>query len=223
MHLSTLLGPIFSIILINLVLSGDNAAVIGLAIKDLSEDNRKKAAIIGAGGAVLLRVILTVIAGVLITIPYLEFIGGVILIGITWSLISGNNDEANVKSDTTMWGAITTIIIADLTMSFDNVMGIAGAANGNTLLLILGLLISIPIVVFGSNLLAKVMNRYPVIIYIGGAILAHTSIDMILKDHGLDLTHYLNHTTTMAVSWGIALVVLLWGWMQVRQASGEES
>lgn len=185
------LSAIFAITVIDLALSGDNAAVIGLAIRDLPERQRKKAAIIGAGGAIILRVIFTAICTKLMSINYLNAIGGLILVGITWKLVSHKDSETeNVKSNNKFWSAVGAIILADLSMAFDNVMGVAGAAHGSIPLVVFGLALSIPILIVGSNWLAEWMNRQPFIIYIGAAVLAHTSIAMIFHDKGLHLTTY---------------------------------
>lgn len=213
-----IIQAVVSITIIDLALSGDNAAVIGLAIKDLPVDQRKSASLIGAGGAILLRVIFTAIATVLLTIKYLSAIGGAVLIYITWKLIShhGGGDE-NVRHSNKFWGAITAIIIADLTMAFDNVMGVAGAAHGNIYLVVFGLLLSVPILIFGSNWLAKWMNKEPFIIYIGAAVLAHTAIAMIFHDKGLGLTGYVGTAAAAVIPWLCALPVLIWGWFESKK------
>lgn len=212
----TSLWAVFTIIIINIALSGDNAAVIGLAIKKLPDQKRKQAAFIGAGGAIALRVILTALATILIKIKFLDAIGGIILIWITWKLLADSDEEGDVASNTSFWGAINTIIIADLSMSFDNVMGVAGAANGSITLLIFGLLVSIPIVVAGSNLLAKLMNRYPIIIYLGGAVLGHTALTMIFEDQGLNLAGFTGNLLAELLPWLAAVGILAWGWLHLK-------
>jgi len=210
---------VFSIVMIDLALSGDNAAVIGMAIKDLPKEQRKRAALIGAGGAIVLRVIFTVIATILLAIPYLSTFGGLILVWITWKLLNHKNEEGNVKSSNKFWAAVGTIIIADLSMAFDNMMGVAGAAQGHIGLLIFGLALSIPILVIGANWLANLMNRYPIILYIGGAVLAHTAFAMVFKDHGLGLPHHTGKLAATLIPWGPALAVLIWGWLKIRYSS----
>ena len=174
------LAAILSITLIDLVLSGDNAAVIGLAIRNLPRPMQKKAAIFGAAGAIILRVIFTIFAVYLLTVKYLSAIGGIILIFITYKLLNTKNEaEVNVRAANKFWSAVGTIIVADISMAFDNVMGVAGAAHGEAWLVVFGLLLSIPILVWGSTWLATMMGRYPLIIYIGATVLAHTAISMI--------------------------------------------
>jgi len=214
--LLTTLWAISSIVLIDLALSGDNAAVIGMAIKNLPPKQRKRAAFIGAGGAILLRVIFTAMATILLTIPYLKALGGIILIGITWKLLRKNSKEECVKTCSRFWEAVATIIVADLSMAFDNVMGVAGAAHGSIPLLIFGLALSIPILVIGSSWLAILMNRYPIIIYVGGAVLAHTALAMLFEDKALGLLHYTGEMAGALIPWIMALVILLWGFMQTR-------
>ncbi|MBC7341030.1 MAG: TerC family protein [Clostridia bacterium] len=212
-----LIGAILSITIIDLALSGDNAAVIGLAIRNLPPLQRSRAALIGAGGAIVLRVLLTILATMLTRIPYVNAVGGVILVWITWKLISGDNQEdEHVNAATRFWAAVGTIIIADLSMAFDNVLGVAGAAHGNILLVIFGLAVSIPILVAGSNWLATLMNRYPVIIFVGGAVLAHTSFAMFFDDKGLNLPAYTGHMAATLIPWVAAGLVFIWAWGRYR-------
>lgn len=214
---------VLSITVIDLVLSGDNAAVIGLAIRNLPHHQRRQAAIIGTVGAILLRVALTVVATVLLRIPYLHAIGGILLVWITWNLIAGAGEEGGVESSAYFWRAISTIVVADVSMAFDNVMGVAGAAQGNIPMMAFGLAISIPIVVAGSNFLAHLMNRHPIVIYAGGAVLAHTSLTMIFSDKGLDLPRHIGALAPVAAGWGVALVVLAYGWLRTRRTIADQT
>lgn len=207
---------VFSIVIIDLVLSGDNAAVIGLAIKNLPDEQRKSAALLGAGGAVGLRILFTSLATILITIPYLNLLGGILLLWITWNLIKQGEEAAgeDVNASSKFWAAVGSIIIADASMAFDNVMGVAGAAHGSIALVIFGLALSIPILIWCSNWLATLMNKYPIIIYIGGAVLAHTALSMIFHDHGLDMVHRLGSSgaiITELIAAAAGLAVLVWG------------
>jgi YjbE family integral membrane protein len=214
---------IMAITIIDLVLSGDNAAVIGLAIRDLPHDLQKKAAIYGAAGAIVLRVIFTIFATYLLTVPYLSAIGGLILIGIMFKLIKhddGGEDE-NIKSSDSFWPAIGTIIIADLSMAFDNVMGVAGAAHGSVGLVVFGLLLSIPILVFGATWLATLMGKYPIIIYIGAAVLAHTAFAMIFHDKALNLTNYTGELLGNIIPWALAALVLAYGFYVVQKTKNK--
>lgn len=212
------LSAALAIVIIDLALSGDNAAVIGLAIRDLPPEQRKKAAVLGAGGAILLRVFFTVIATLLLRIPYLNAIGGVILLVITWKLIKQEKEEeGNVASSTRFWSAVGTIIIADISMAFDNVMGVAGAAHGNVWLVIFGLALSIPILVAGSNWLAVLMNKYPIIIYVGAGVLAHTAMKMIFHDGGLALAEYTGIVLARVIPVLAGIVVVAWGVLEIKK------
>lgn len=177
-----ILSKIFSIIVLNLVLSGDNAVVIALATRKLPASSQNKAIVIGTAGAVVLRILLMMIAVELLTVPYVKIIGAVLLFYIAYDLLKSNGEEAEIKSETTLLSAIRTIIIADLVMSLDNVLAIAGVADGQLLLAVLGLIISIPIVIFGSQIILKLMERFPWLIWIGALLIAYTAGTMLVED-----------------------------------------
>jgi YjbE family integral membrane protein len=190
-----LLSAVLSIVVIDLVLSGDNAVVIGMAARQLSPENRRKAIIFGGAGAVGLRILFTAMATVLLGIPGLQAIGGVLLFYIAFKLIRPHNPEAhNVKEAGTLREAIQTIVLADVVMSLDNVLAVGGAAHGDLQLLIFGLLLSIPILLFGSELVARLMGRVPAFIYLGVFVLVHAAVSMILHDPTIE---NLVHTTTI--------------------------
>jgi YjbE family integral membrane protein len=172
-----------SIVLIDLILAGDNAVVIAMAVRSLPRKQRKKGIMLGAGAAVVLRVVLTFFAAQLLQIQFIKFIGGALIIWIAVKLfISGGDGEEAKKEAQTIWQAMWLIIVADLTMSTDNILAVAGASKGNLFLLIFGLGLSIPFVVFTSNLLSMLMDRYPVIIYIGTMILGRVGGEMMITD-----------------------------------------
>ena len=160
---------LLQIILINIVLSGDNAVVIALACRDLPEKQQKKAIIFGSVGAIVLRVVLTFFAVYLLTLPYLKLIGAALLLWIGVGLLKGDDGDEELSANSNLAAAIKTIIVADLVMSLDNVIGVAAAAKGNVPLLVIGLVISIPLIIYGSTLILKLMARFPVIITIGAA------------------------------------------------------
>ncbi|MBM7854590.1 YjbE family integral membrane protein [Desulfohalotomaculum tongense] len=166
------------IIGIDLVLAGDNAIVIGMAVRNLPLQHQNKAIIYGTLGAVVIRVIATLLVVELLKIPYLLLAGGLVLIWIAYQLLA-EDEHHDVEAAKSLAGAIKTIIIADAAMGLDNVLAVAGAAHGSFLLVILGLLISIPIVIWGSTVISRLMNKYPVIIYFGAGILALTAGKMI--------------------------------------------
>ena len=174
---------VLQIAIIDLVLSGDNAAVIGMAICHLPEAQRKKAAFYGAFLAIILRIIFTVTAALLLKIPFLSVFGGVILLFITYKLLfpaHENETIATASSGTKLWQAVGIIIAADASMALDNVLGVAGASAGEPLLVCFGLLLSIPLLVWGASFVGKLMHKYPIILWIGAAILMHTAVSMIL-------------------------------------------
>lgn len=192
-----LLAPAFwiavgQIILIDILLGGDNAVVIALACRGLPPKQRKLGIIYGTAGAILLRVILIAFALALLAIPYLKLVGGILLVWIGVKLLmpqDDGDDHGNIQSSDKLWGAIKTVIIADLVMSVDNVLAIAGAAQGagqhQLALVIFGLLVSIPIIVAGSQIVLKLMDRFPVIITAGGMLLGWIAGQMIYTDPGL--------------------------------------
>ena len=178
-----ILSKILSIIVLNLVLSGDNAVVIALATRKLPASSQNKAIVIGTAGAVVLRILLMLIAVELLTMPYVKIIGAILLFYMAYDLLKTNEEETEVKSETTLLSAIRTIIIADLEMSLDNVLAIAGVADGHFMLAVLGLIISIPIVIFGSQVILKLMDRFPWLIWLGALLIAYTAGTMLVEDH----------------------------------------
>ena len=171
-----------SITLINIVLSGDNAVVIALAARSLPAHQRGKAVMWGAGAAVIMRIILTVIAVEMLKWPFLKIIGAILLFWIAVKLLVPEDGEENIEGSDNLMKAIKTILIADLVMSLDNVIGVAAAAKGNLTLLVLGLAISIPIVIFGATMLMKLMEKWPVIITIGAGLLGWVAGEMLVTD-----------------------------------------
>ena len=170
------------IIGVNIVLSGDNAVVIALAARSLPPKQQKQAILWGAGAAVILRIILTIFAVALLTLPWLKIIGSLLLFWIGIKLLVPEEGGDNVSASDNLMTAIKTILIADLVMSLDNVIAVAAAAGGSMTLLILGLAISIPLVVFGATLLVTLMERYPVIITIGAALIGMVAGEMLVTD-----------------------------------------
>jgi YjbE family integral membrane protein len=172
-----------SIILANIVLSGDNAVVIALAARSLPAQQQKKAIFWGSGAAIVMRIVLTLIAVEMLRWPYLKIVGGLLLLYIGVSLlVEDENGEGNDGGGGGMLSAIRTILVADLVMSLDNVLAVAAAAKGDTPLLVIGLAISIPLIIFGSTLLLKVMERLPMIITLGAALLGFLAGEMIFTD-----------------------------------------
>lgn len=174
---------LLSIVLIDLILAGDNAVIIAMAVRSLPRKQRTKGIALGAGAAVILRVILTFFAAQLLQVQFIKFIGGAVILWIAVKLfVEGAPGEEDHKEAKTLWQAIWVIIIADITMSTDNVLAVAGASKGNVFLLLFGLGLSIPFVVFTSNLLAMLIDKYPYVIYIGAAVLGRVGGEMMITD-----------------------------------------
>lgn len=174
-------SALMAIVVIDLVLAGDNAIVIGLTARNLPKEQQKKVIFWGTFGAIALRSLLTLAVVWLLKIPGLLLIGGVLLVWIAYKLLVEEKGH-DVGSAASLWAAIKTIIIADTVMGLDNVLAVAGAAHGDFILVVLGLLISVPIVVWGSTLIIKWVERFPVIIYIGAGVLAWTAAKMIVDE-----------------------------------------
>jgi YjbE family integral membrane protein len=178
-HLAEIIG-------INIVLSGDNAVVIALAARSLPHTQRRMAIVLGSVAAIVLRVILTAVAATLLELPWLRFGGSLLLLWIGIKLIDVEDDgQAHGQAAGNLWGAIRTILIADFVMSLDNVIGVAAAAHGSIPLLVIGLAISIPLIVFGSALILKVMDRYPFLVAVGAALIGYVAGEMLLADPAL--------------------------------------
>jgi YjbE family integral membrane protein len=213
-----------AIIVINVVLSGDNAIVIALAARKLPKAMRSKAIIGGTAGAILLRVMATLAVVWLLKLPGLQLAGGLMLVWIAYQLVAADNngDGSSPRREaatTGVWAAVRTIMIADAVMSLDNMLGVAAAAQGSLLLVILGLLISIPIMVLGSNIILRLIDRFSFIIYLGAGVLAWTAAKMLIEEPWLeDLM-----TFHRWVPWGMQVVVvcgvLLAGFLQNRTHS----
>ena len=172
-----------AIIWVNIILSGDNAVVIALAARSLPAHQQKQAVIWGAAAAVVLRIVLTIVAVELLKLSYLKLIGGALLLWIAVKLLVPEDDGGDgIKSSSNLLAAIKTILIADLVMSLDNVIAVAAVAKGSIVLLVLGMLISSPLVVFGATMLMKLMETYPVIITVGAALIGYVSGEMLVTD-----------------------------------------
>lgn len=198
------LSALISIIIIDLVLAGDNAIVIGLAARNLPKEQQKKAVIWGTLGAIVIRALATLVVVWLLKIPGLLLIGGLLLIWIAYKLLADEKSHDHIRESHNLLSAIRTIVIADAAMGIDNVLAVAGAAHGSFLLVVLGLLISVPVVVWGSTVFIGLVDRFPVIIYIGAGVLAWTAAKMIIDE---PIIHtYFVHSPLLKYS-VIALVV----------------
>jgi YjbE family integral membrane protein len=209
---------LIKIVWINIILSGDNAVVIAMAARSLPPEQQKKAVLFGSGAAVVLRIVLTVVAAKLLALPYLQIVGGALLLWIGVQLLSDEDeDEGGAKEYGSMFAAVRTILLADLVMSLDNVIAVAAAAQGSMVLLVLGLAISIPLVIFGSTLMIKLMERFPIIVMLGAALIGWVGGETIMSDvslHGvLSATPWLHYAAAAA---GAALVVAIGRGQQAR-------
>jgi YjbE family integral membrane protein len=225
---------LLKIIGVNIILSGDNAVVIALAARSLPPKQQKLAIFWGAGAAIVLRIILTLFAVALLGLPWLKLIGSVLLFWIGIKLLVPEDGDDDIAASEHLLTAIKTILIADLVMSLDNVIAVAAAAQGSVVLLILGLAISIPLVIFGATLLVKAMERYPVIITIGAGLIGWVAGEMLATDLALKdwLTglgvQYVNdkpHLGPVNLEYvcgaiGIAIVVIVGKWLGTRKQAG---
>ncbi len=213
------LSGLSTIVLLDLVLAGDNAIVIALAARKLPASLQKKAVFWGSFGAVAVRIALTAVVVWLLELPGLMLAGGLLLLPIAWKLLKQDEAPHDVATADSFWAALRTIIVADALMGLDNVLAIAGASRGNLLLVVLGLAISVPLVVWGSTLILKLIGRFPVIVYFGAGAIAWTAARMIAHDHLL-------HDLFAARGWfGWLLDVVLVagvcgsGWLARRQSA----
>ncbi|RCW65631.1 TerC family protein [Pseudorhodoferax soli] len=217
-------SALLAIILIDLVLAGDNAIVIALAARNLPQHLQKKAVIWGTVGAIAVRAVMTLGVVWLLKVPGLMLVGGIGLVWIAYKLLADNHgdEEGHGPMATTFWGAMKTIMIADALMGVDNVLGVAGAAHGAMDLVVIGLLISVPIVVFGSTMVLKLVERFPMIIKIGAAVLAFTAAKMIVNEPVLGSTF----TDNPALRWGLTATVIVGvlgaGWLKERRSAGKQ-
>jgi YjbE family integral membrane protein len=219
-------GALLAIIVANILLSGDNAVVIAMAARSLKPEHQKKAIIWGSAAAIVMRVILTIVAVKLLTLPYLKIIGGILLFWIGYQLLTDGDDEADIKSHNTIGAAIRTILVADLVMSLDNVIAVASAADkapesARLTLLIIGLAMSIPLIIAGSTLLIKVMDKYPIIITGGAMLLGFLAGSMMVSDPAV--VHWFEanvpNAEALAGALGAVLLVVFAKWMSKRQAA----
>jgi YjbE family integral membrane protein len=216
-------GSLLLIAGLNLLLSGDNALVIALAVRNLPRRQRVLGQIWGAVGAVVLRLAFVGIVTALFNIPFLQFVGGVLLVWIAVKLVQSDDEESHVQHGTSFLHAVWIIVVADVTMSLDNVLAIAAAAKGEMILTIIGVGLSLPIVMWGAGLLAALMNRYGWVVWIGGGVLGYVAGDMALKDHGVvprlgSAAGWLHH----AGAWGLAVVIAALGWWRARRRADHE-
>jgi len=217
---------VLNIIIIDLILAGDNAVVIAMAVRSLPRQQRRWGIIIGAGVAVVLRVVLTFFVAQLLEVSFIKLAGGVLIAWIAVKLFIEGAPEQTDKVAKSLGQAVRLIVIADITMSTDNVLAVAGASHGNAFLLIFGLALSIPFVVFTSNLLSMLMDRYPIIIYIGAAVLGKVAGEMIFTDPAvagwLQMPKWFTYAMEALFAVGVIIVGKLWIRFIFRRAEASE-
>jgi YjbE family integral membrane protein len=221
------ISRLVSIIIIDLILAGDNAVVIAMAVRGLPREHRRKGIIFGAGAAVLLRVACTFFVSQLLLITFIKLIGGAVILWIAVKLfVEGAPEEGITREAATIFQAVRTIVIADISMSVDNMLAVGGASGGSVFLLLFGLGLSIPFIVFTSNLLSMLMDRYPVIIYIGAGVLGKVGGEMMITDPAvtayLEPSKILQYSVEAAFAIGVIVIGKLWIKWKLRSEESEE-
>lgn len=214
---------LLKIIAIDIILSGDNAVVIAMATRNLPKDQQNKAIFWGTAGAVILRILFAAIIVYLLKIPFVNLIGGVLLLIIAYKVLVQGEEEAHVKSTSGFMSAIGTIIMADAVMSLDNVVAVAGAADGHIGMVALGVAISIPIMIFGSKFIVKAMDKYAWISYVGAGILAWTAGEMVMKDKGFTNFLHIEHgPVSYLIAAVLTVLVLGLGYLQNKKIAAKK-
>ncbi|NLP27817.1 MAG: YjbE family putative metal transport protein [Clostridia bacterium] len=220
LNIGLILG-ILEIALLDLVLCGDNIGIIALATRNLPAKSARLAGIIGVSAAIGLRIYFAICISAFLKVKWipLRLIGGLILAKVTWDLIKATEieeEEYNGKSAQKFWDAVIAVILADISMSLDNVLAIVGAANGNLRLIVIGIFLNIPIIFFGSQYVIKLMEKRPMVVYLGGSVLAYTSVKMIMEDN-LFLHYFpLPQTIGKLLQLSVALAVILYGYYKLK-------
>ena len=220
--ITTLMLKIAEIIWINVLLSGDNAVVIALACRGLPEDKRKIGILLGAGAAIALRILFTLVVVQLLALPYVKLVSGILLFWIAIKLIIDDDAHAKVATSATIWKAVRTIAIADAIMSLDNVVAIAAVAKGSVMLIVIGLLISIPLIIFGSTMVLALINRFPAIIWLGSAMLGWVAAELLISDPWI--IQLLGDMFHKAEPWAApvgAVVTIAIAWLATRGKTAE--
>ena len=204
---------------IDLILSGDNAVVIALAVRQLEGKTRRRAIFWGAMGAVGLRLIFAAVVTYLLLVPFLQAVAALLLIWIAWRLLFQEDEHEDVEASTSIWGAIRIIIVADVIMSLDNVVALVGVSGGNLWLLVFGLLLTIPLIIYGSQILSSLMDRLPWLVYLGSGILVYVAVEMFLEDR---IIHDFVNETVHNFGWLLGIVgavaFISYGYYKARQA-----
>jgi YjbE family integral membrane protein len=222
-------GAVLQIIVIDILLGGDNAVVIALACRNLPEQQRTRGIVLGTLGAIALRVVLIAFAVLLLDIPFLKFLGGLLLLWIGIKLMQPDHDDHQINASDRLWAAVKTIIVADAVMSLDNVIAIAGAAEAadprhRLTLVIFGLIVSIPLIVWGSTLVLKLLDRFPIVVLVGAGLLGWIAGGLIIDDPFIDRWPALNtELVGYAARLAGALLVVAVGWLFKRRALAQQA
>ncbi len=215
-----LVARFLGVLAIDLILSGDNAVVIALAVRSLEGKTRKRAIFWGTFGAVAMRLAFAAVVTFLIQIPFLQVVGALLLLWIAWRLVADDAEEQeNVTSGTGLWQAIRIIIVADLVMSLDNVVALVGVSGGNLWLLLFGLALTIPLIIYGSQILSRLMNRFGWIVYAGAGVLVFVAVEMFFKDRVMEgITGQTLHTLERPIALIATLLFVgaVWWWTSLR-------
>ncbi|MGC5326528.1 TerC family protein [Brevibacillus sp. SYSU BS000544] len=214
-------SALVGIIIIDMILSGDNAVVIAMAARNLPKNKQKQAMFFGTFGAIAMRILFAGIVVFLIKIPLLKAVGGLLLLHIAYKLLIQGDEEGDIKGGATLMAAIGTIIYADVLMSLDNVLAVAGVSHGNILLIAIGVLISIPIILIGSAIILSMIEKFPIITYIGSGILAWTAGGMIVGDKWVQ--SYISGKMGLIFTIAVTVIVIVAGWLKNRKSRNEES
>ena len=213
---------LLQIMIINIILSGDNAVVIALAVRGLEPKMRKWGIILGSLLAVVLRIVLVAFAVALLQVPFLKLVGGALILWIAVKLFTEGHGDEDIQESANIWTAVRVILIADLVMSIDNVLAIAGAASGNMFLIIIGLATSIPLIVGTSALLTMLMDKYPIIITIGAAVLGKVGGEMMITDHWVHTKFHPSHAVDIGVQVFFTIGVVVVGKMLLKLKIAKE-
>lgn len=222
-----LLARFLGIVAIDLILSGDNAVVIALAVRNLEGKTRRRAILLGTFGAVALRLLFAAVVTYLLQIPFLQVAGGLLLLWIAWRLVLDNSGEQeSVTAGEGVWQAVRIIVVADVVMSLDNVVALVGVSGGNLWLLLFGIALTIPLIIYGSRFLSDLMNRFGWIVYAGAGVLVFVAVEMIFKDRVVsgftgETLHALERPLAVVVA--LCFVGLAWIWSRRRGRSGRVS
>lgn len=214
------------ILAIDLILSGDNAVVIALAVRNLEGKTRQRAILLGTFGAVALRLAFAAVVTFLLQIPFLQVVGGLLLLWIAWRLVADDHSEhGDVTAGGSVWQAVKIIVVADVVMSLDNVVALVGVSGGNLWLLLFGIALTIPLIIYGSQLLSRLMNRFGWIVYAGAGVLVFVAVEMVFKDRVIagvtgETLHMLERPIALTAT--LAFVAAVWLWSRRRaKESGE--